>query len=397
MLVILSFTMFITFCASYEIAKHQVLDVGGEMFESVLKDSIGFIDAMNQRVEAGDLQLKEAQGGREEVIYKHRLVAMKWAFVHVATYTFTLAFLLIYLFSRRFSHKINKINAAMSEVGKGNLQQNIHFKLKDEFGRLADNFNLMVHNLQDYVRDKSGEDPATRDPVHDESRQYLQTLSESESRLIKLVTSRVLKAQEEERKRIARELHDGIGQVLYSVVIATKLLKKQVDVGGPHTDYVHDVEAAIAQTMTELKSIIHELRPAVLEEMGLVPAIQTYIPKFESKYQITVNLHLRTEHKRFSPEVETAVYRVLQEALVNAGKYAECDRIDITLLESGSTLELTVRDFGTGFTLTDDPLPSNGFGLYGMKERIHLLEGTIRIDSAPGRGTSIYVSIPLTP
>ncbi|MEK5256573.1 cache domain-containing protein [Paenibacillus sp. FSL F4-0125] len=497
-LIIISSTMIITFFVSYEVAKRQVLDVGGEMFTNTLKDAVGFMDAMNQRVEDGDMKLEDAQdivrtyllgpkdhnglrdiskskmstndymyiwaiqpngtmamhpfnfegrnmwdlkvdgkytireswtnlkktgrifrevwqnpgepvytfisyqeyyapwdwvvgaGGREEMIYTRRLETMKYTFLKVTALIFCVAYILIFLFTRRVIFKVNKISNALNEVGRGNIKQNIHFKVNDEFGVLADNFNNMSKNLQKFLGKK-----VAVCSINDESEQYLRMLSESESRLRNMMNLNMIRAQEEERKRLARELHDRIGQSLYSVVVAMNLLNREKHLNESTQRYLDDVEAEISRAMSELKSIINGLRPASIEKSGLTPAMTAYIKTYELKWGIQVDFRNHTTNRRYPQEIELAVYRVFQEALLNARKYSKSDKITIDIFDNNDQLDLVIQDFGVGFKVSDKRPGKDGFGLNGMKERILLLEGSFDIESDLGMGTQVSISIPL--
>lgn len=464
---VLLLAMAVTFFVFYELAKHQALNIGDQALTSVPENAVVFIDAMNQRVKAGDMKLEAAQeivriylqepkhqhglrdsakskipakdymwamypdgtmamhpfnqakqdswqnpgkpvytfiispeyyapwdwiagaGEREEVIYTNRLAALKYTFLGVTVLMFSIACCFILFFSRRLIHKSGNVNT-INEAGQGIFQQNIHFSIKDEFKVLADTVNSKVSDLQSLYGER-----IPFYSIYDESEQYLQRLSESESRMLKMVNQRIISAQEEERKRLARDLHDRIGQALYSVAVAVKLANRDSHLSEPTRKYIKDVETTMLQAIAELKSIINGMRPASLEESGLLPTIKSYISSLEAKWNIEIILHDHTKVRRYPAEIEIAVYRVFQEALINAIKYAQSDKITVHVHDSRNRLEMVIQDFGIGFNVADQHPGTGGFGLYGMSERMLLLNGLFEIDSEAGMGTKIRLSVPL--
>ncbi|MBO8162817.1 MAG: PAS domain S-box protein [Brevibacillus sp.] len=210
----------------------------------------------------------------------------------------------------------------------------------------------------------------------------------------RMMSTYMIQAQEEERKRISRDLHDGIGQALYSVLIGLKVLEQH---GLPEAVEKHlsNVRDMAAKALEEAKRMAVELRPSTLDDLGLVPAIRSYAKRYQDSFGIMVELKVTGWKRRLSAVVETALYRICQEALTNAAKYAGTDRVHVCLRDRGDQVRLLIRDEGRGFDVTRLEVRGSGLGLYGMRERAHLLGGQLQIDSAPGRGTAIHVVIPV--
>ena len=214
-------------------------------------------------------------------------------------------------------------------------------------------------------------------------------LQEHEKKLTKLV----IQAHEEERKLVSRELHDGIGQALYAIAFSINMLKRNKSV-----ELIKELEAIqeMADTaLQEVRGIASRLRPSVLDDLGLVPAIRAYTEQYQVTYGINVDFTSHQINRRFSPEIETTLYRICQEALNNAAKYAQTDRIRLVLQGMDDHVYLCIEDFGVGFDLQEAiNRPDHGIGLYSMKERVVLLDGHLTIHSEAGKGTQIEVTIP---
>ena len=222
-------------------------------------------------------------------------------------------------------------------------------------------------------------------------KQTEEKLKESEKKM----TTLVMRAQEEERKRVSRELHDGVGQALYSIIVKVKMTKRTIE-DQQMIEVLQDMESMVGQAMKEVKELATQLRPSALDDLGLIPALRSYITRCREIYGIQMMLRVEGVQGRFSPEIETALYRICQEALTNAVKYSGTDAIDIILTHTDDYIQLTVQDYGQGFdmshVLTED---KGGIGLFSMQERATLLQGEVIIRSEQGRGTSVNTYIPV--
>ena len=211
-----------------------------------------------------------------------------------------------------------------------------------------------------------------------------------------LSAQRVLQAQERERQRVARELHDQTGQALTHEIISLDLLLERT-VDPRAREQLTAVKRTLEETLEEVHRMSQDLRPSVLDDLGLVPALRT-LARQRSGPQVLV--HVDGLKERLPPPIETALYRIAQEALTNANKYARASRIDIDLQSlNGSGVRLRVRNDGVGFD--PDSIPDTeergrtGLGLFGMRERATLLRGTLEVHSAPSRGTEVVAELPL--
>lgn len=209
-------------------------------------------------------------------------------------------------------------------------------------------------------------------------------LKETEAQLQSMMTQ-MMHIQEEERRRFSRDLHDGIGQSLFSLKIAIdSMLSDNKDAS------LEQLGRQVAQLMVEVRGLAWELRPSVLDDLGIVPALRTYIENFERHYGIRVGFECDLR-KRPSLLAETTIYRVVQEALTNAGKYADVSEASVTLRGLGETIEVAIEDRGKGFERENS---GRGVGLFGMEERARAVSGEIRISSSPGKGTKVLLKVP---
>ncbi|WP_300029700.1 cache domain-containing protein [uncultured Roseobacter sp.] len=215
---------------------------------------------------------------------------------------------------------------------------------------------------------------------------------------LKKLTQRVLDAQEEERGRVARELHDGISQILVGVRYALDTARRKLDRGDPTAaEPLGKGIETLGEAISEVRRISRDLRPGVLDDLGLGPAIKTLTEEFSARTGIKTGFETVVFRNRLDPEAKIALYRIAQEALTNVERHASAGfvRVDLRGHKNGATLR--IEDNGRGMTLHKGTPVSGGLGLRNMQERVEQLEGTFRI-YAPrnGPGTVIEVSVPLT-
>ena len=207
----------------------------------------------------------------------------------------------------------------------------------------------------------------------------------------------ILHAQEEERKRIARELHDETCQALTSLLISLALLEESVtDPTGRQR--ICDTRTLAHETLRAVRNMSLDLRPSALDDLGLLPALRWYVKEYQQKCGIEAELTVSGMKERLPPEVETALYRMIQESLTNTAKHAHARHVWVTLTEDGLQLRATIRDDGQGFdaaSMLRKHWQDRGLGLAGMQERAALLDGAVEIESEPGAGALITVTIPL--
>ncbi|WNC15253.1 PAS domain-containing sensor histidine kinase [Brevibacillus brevis] len=208
------------------------------------------------------------------------------------------------------------------------------------------------------------------------------------------LTNYVIQAQEEERKRIARELHDGVGQALYSILVGLNVVG-QSSLSDPIRQHVNDLLQMTSKAMEEVKRMALELRPSALDDLGLLPALRSLMKRVEKSFGIQVELHAQGERRRYPAATETALYRIVQEAMTNTAKYAQASQLGIVFEDREKEIVVTIVDDGVGFDVDQTLHTGKGLGVFGMRERAQLLGGTLDIRSAPGEGTTVIVRIPI--
>ncbi|GED71520.1 histidine kinase [Brevibacillus reuszeri] len=208
------------------------------------------------------------------------------------------------------------------------------------------------------------------------------------------LTHFAIQAQEEERKRISRELHDGVGQALYSILVGLNVVG-QGNLSDPIRQHVTDLLHMTSKAMEEVKRMALELRPSALDDLGLLPALRSLMKRVEKSFNIQVELHTQGTRRRYPAAMETALYRIVQEAMTNTAKYAQASQLGIVFEDREKEILVTVVDDGIGFEVDKALHTGKGLGVFGMKERAQLLGGTVDIRSAPNEGTTVIVRIPL--
>ena len=207
-----------------------------------------------------------------------------------------------------------------------------------------------------------------------------------EQELQKMMSS-IIEVQEEERKRLSRNLHDGIGQNLYSHLITINRLMSELN-----HPLLEQMQEEAAQLIEEIREISWELRPSVLDDLGLVPAIRSFLFRYSDHYSIDVFFDC-VLNQRLSISIELTIYRIIQEALTNIRKYAEVTTADVTIREMDDLVRVMVEDKGKGFDLEKQTL---GVGLFSMDERARSVGGELSIYATPGKGTKVILDIPIS-
>jgi signal transduction histidine kinase len=208
---------------------------------------------------------------------------------------------------------------------------------------------------------------------------------------------RLISAEDDERRRIARELHDETGQALTALLVGLRAIEEQALTVDVHTT-AQRLRSVAAQTVDNVGRLARGLHPAVLDDRGLAAAARRHVNDFAKSFGIAVDLRVeRGVSRRPSPLVQTTMYRILQEALTNVARHARAKVVGVVLRHEGTMLELVIRDDGVGFDSAAALKRASGLGLHGMQERVALLGGSVEIASRPGQGTMIRARIPAPP
>lgn len=209
---------------------------------------------------------------------------------------------------------------------------------------------------------------------------------------------RVIAAQEAERARVARDLHDQIGQSLTSVLLGLRLVDGSISTDPPDLDDVRartdEVRALVAEALEEVRQLAFDLRPTVLDDVGLVAALRRLAADLTERFGTRIELHLDglDDETRLPAEFETVVYRVVQEALTNVVRHARATRAEVEISVDEQRARARIVDDGLGFDV--DPATLRSLGIAGMRERATLVGGRLEINSAPGQGTAVGLEVP---
>jgi signal transduction histidine kinase len=207
------------------------------------------------------------------------------------------------------------------------------------------------------------------------------------------LSERLVEAQETERRAIARELHDEVGQAVSALSLAVGNVAARI---GPETiedskEQLRSIRQIAEKTVAVVRDMSLLLRPSMLDDLGLIPALEWQAREVSRNHDIRVSVRSNSVAEELGDEQKTCVYRVVQEALRNVTRHAHAKSVDIQLVRNGSFLHLTIHDDGLGFS----PEREKGMGLLGMQERVRRLHGSFEVDSGPGRGTTVRVDLPV--
>ncbi|MBI2856589.1 MAG: HAMP domain-containing protein [Chloroflexi bacterium] len=277
---------------------------------------------------------------------------------------------LSYLFSYHLTRPLSLLVAAVRGVARGDLTQRMELSSRDEVGELGKAFNNMADELE--TKEK-----ARRDLMH-----------------------KVISSQEDERRRIARELHDDLAQQLTAILAILESLESGLPEDRPQArQMVQRARSVVVGSLGEIRRLIADLRPTVLDDLGLVPAIRTYAETHLSATGAEVKLSEDGLPERLDGDVETAVFRIVQEAVSNIRRHASATSVRILLRVSDGTLCGEIADDGEGFDCDEAKkfdMHGKGLGLQGMEERARLLGGTLSVYSMRGQGTTVSFFLPLS-
>lgn len=264
-------------------------------------------------------------------------------------------------------------------VAQGNLSVRAEEKHDGEpnLARLAHTFNAMLDRLESDTLDL-----------------------EHSRELTERLTQKVISVQEEERRRIARELHDETAQSLATMALyLDTTLQTEQQLSPIVKQQLWDLRSLTDRTLQGVRTIIADLRPSLLDDLGLAAALRWQVQNRLEEAAIRVDLQIRGEGRRLTAAVETALYRLLQESINNILKHAQATYVEIDLdLSQDGRVTARVEDNGQGFDLecvSASPQDGRGLGLFGMQERANLVGGSLQIDTAPGDGTEVRITIPL--
>jgi signal transduction histidine kinase len=209
---------------------------------------------------------------------------------------------------------------------------------------------------------------------------------------------KIIEAQEDERKRIARDIHDHIGQQIIGLKLKLHGLSEKYKADPDLIKHINEIQSITEQMDSEVDFLAWELRPSVLDNLGLTASLKNFVHEWSDHFKIEAEFQaFNLDGQHLLPEVEINLYRIAQEALNNVAKHAKPGKVSVLLELRNGFLILIVEDDGIGFEPRQKSVLTRndrGMGLLGMKERAELIGGTIEIESAPGKGTTVYARVP---
>ncbi|MCA0971558.1 sensor histidine kinase [Halobacillus litoralis] len=205
----------------------------------------------------------------------------------------------------------------------------------------------------------------------------------------------IIEAQEEERRRLSRDIHDGPAQMLANVMLRSDLVDRTYRERGIEEAMreVKSLKKMVRSALYEVRRIIYDLRPMALDDLGLIPTLKKYIATMEDYNEISINFQSFGKERRLETKYEVALFRLLQEAVQNAIKHSGASEITVKVEMTLQSTMIIVKDNGKGFDPSEKKEQS--FGLVGMRERVDMLDGELNIDSSPGEGTIVTIQIPI--
>ncbi|MFZ5989758.1 MAG: sensor histidine kinase, partial [Bacillota bacterium] len=217
-----------------------------------------------------------------------------------------------------------------------------------------------------------------------------------------LLGFRIIKAQEDERQRVARDIHDGPAQSMSNIVLKAEICERLVDTDPVKAkDELKQLKSVVRDTLQDVRKIIYNLRPMSLDDLGLIPTLQRYVMTCQEESKIAVSFKTRGVYDEIRPIISLTIFRLVQEAINNVKKHSKARNVIINLEFLDKELKLYIFDDGKGFDISTLKAKSEdingGFGLFSMRERVELLNGKFEIDSTLGKGTKISITVPLIP
>ena len=317
---------------------------------------------------------------------------LKKTFLLFSLVSVAVALLMAVGMSRSIVKPVHELIDATHSIASGDMSRSIGFGGVDEIGMLSTSFEVMRVKLADSLESLHNYNVELEHRVFERTREIRQSQSKVEKLLKKVIT-----AQEEERKRVARGLHDETLQSLSAILMKIDMCKLYK--GPPSGEKIEEMRKIVLNTLEDIRIMIQDLRPAILDDLGLEAAIRWLLDKHLWVKGIEYFLNIIGGHgRRFDPHLEATLFRIIQEAIVNIARHSEAENVVVIMKIGTNEIKLDIEDDGKGFDIrsalrrTED---GRGLGLMGMKERVYLRDGKVLICSEPGAGTRISLRLPL--
>jgi signal transduction histidine kinase len=355
-------------------------------------------------IQVSDVRLGTVRLGYSHAATEKEIAKARQQIFLIGLVTVIIGGIVAYLLATFITSPIIRITDATEKVANGNLETPLTIKRDDEIGILADSFNKMAQDLarhrkhlEELVEGRTAELETANEQLQreiTERKRSEEQLKQSRQRLRDLA-SHLQSIREEERSRIAREIHDELGQALTALKMDTHWIGQRLSKDQQLLlEKAKSMSKLIDTTVQSVQRISSELRPGLLDDLGLSAAVEWQANEFRNRTGIACETISDPEDIALNQALSTAVFRIFQEALTNIARHANARRVEVILKEKYGKVRLTVRDNGKGITekqISD----ARSFGLIGMRERVHSFRGELRISGAPDKGTTVEVSIPL--
>jgi signal transduction histidine kinase len=299
--------------------------------------------------------------------------------------------------ARSVTRPVNLLTAEAERIANGALEEPIPSLGEDEVGRLGQSLERMRRALRELIADVEDANTQLEGRVAERTRELNEANLELRAReeIRRGLLQKIITAQEDERKRIARELHDETSQSLAVLNMGLEAATEAIRSG--RTPRLDEVKALAVRTLEDVHRLILDLRPSVLDDLGLLAAIRWYAERTLESRGLSVRCELEELQSRLPPELETVLFRICQECLTNVARHAQATAVLVQVGQDGDAVRVEIEDDGKGF---DPPTAAERrgrrpWGLMGIRERAELFGGKVTFDSAPGQGTRVVVRIPI--
>ena len=298
---------------------------------------------------------------------------------------------LTYMFRSSVVNPISKLIASARLIAGGDLSARVEIQRDDEVGIMARSFNEMAERVEQNAKALEASKLVLEETVQERTKQLQETAG-----IRGQLLERLISAQEEERRRVARELHDEAGQALSAIMLdlarAIDALPKEATEARQKLLQSRNLAA---QTLGELRKLIYDLRPEVLDQLGLAPALRSYVKSRLDAKNIKTRLSFSGVGNRLPPSMETTIFRIIQEATTNVVRHSGASTVNIKVAVTKSMADASIEDNGKGFDVETALRAPESWGLRGIRERVGVVGGQLSITSQPGKGTRIRFQIPL--
>jgi len=287
-------------------------------------------------------------------------------------------------------HVYEKTHSLQTELAIMRQEEKVLRKRRDELERRI----MRLRRTIDHANNLGRKVSVVLTYLHDDFSQVNEALKTAKEK--QQFGLKIIEAQETERKRLSREIHDGPAQMLANILIRSEIVDLAFREGNVNhaLGEMKSIRQNIRISLEEVRRIIYDLRPMALDDLGLFPTIKKHVKTMSDYSGIDIELVLLGEERRLEPNYEVAIFRLAQEALQNAINHAQANSIKLIIESTDHQITLVIKDDGRGFDKNKEKYKEDSYGLIGMKERVEILEGELNIISSKGEGTTIRIKLP---